>query len=321
MEGVPVTSDIIVNPHEYYDQNLLVTAYENSVWTKYGQVRDIPEKSGKSITFRRYVKLPAATTPLTKGITPAGRSMSYADLTVTVLQYGDYITTDDEVEFTSLDPILSKASEELGEQAALTLDTLTKEKLAAGTTRQWAGSATQDNQITGMHFTKAEAYEAAQTLRGNLARPVTAMMNPADIYGTVGILPAFIGFIGNDTLSYLENNASANDFVTPEKYASQTALLPFEVGKVGPIRLVYTDNPAIDSGVGATGQELQNTIIVGRDAYGVTRVAGHALENIIQPLGSAGAADPLKQRATTGWKASFVAEILNEAHLVVVIHD
>lgn len=321
MEGVPVTSDIIVNAHEYYDQNLLVTAYENSVWTKYGQVRDIPEKSGKAITFRRYVKLPAATTPLTKGVTPAGRSMSYADLTVTVYQYGDYIMTDDEVEFTSIDPVLDKASEELGEQAALTLDTLMKEKLMAGTTRQWASTATQDSEVTNvMRFTKAEAYEAAQTLRGNLARPITKMMNPQDIYGTVGILPAFIGFIGNDTLSYLENNASANDFVTPEKYSAQTELLPFECGKIGPIRLIFTENPAVEEGVGNNGIDLQNTIIVGRDSYGVTRIAGHALENIIQPLGSGGANDPLKQRATTGWKATFAGEILNEAHVVVVIH-
>lgn len=321
MEGVPVTSDIIVNPHEFYDQNLLVTEYENSVWTKYGQVRDIPEKSGKAITFRRYVKLPAATTPLTKGVTPAGRSMSYADLTVQVLQYGDYITTDDEVDFTSLDPVLSKASEELGEQAALTLDTLMKEKLMAGTTRQWASTATQDSEVTNaMPFTKAEVYEAAQTLRGNLARPIAKMMNPADVYGTVGILPAFIAFIGNDTLAYLEQNASANDFVTPEKYASQTELMPFEVGKIGPVRFIYTDNPAIEEGVGFGGIDIQNTIIVGRDSYGVTRIAGHALENIIQPLGSGGATDPLRQRATTGWKASFAGEILNEAHVVVVIH-
>jgi len=319
METPIVDSSIIVNPHEFYDQNLLVTAYENSVWTKFGQVRDIPQGSGKSITFRRYIKLAAATTPLTPGVTPAGKSMSYADITVTPLQYGDYITTTDEVNFTAIDPILTEEGEKLGEQAALTLDTLMRDTLKAGTTRQWASTATQDSEVSNvMRFTKSEAYEAVNTLRLNLAKPISKMMSPSNAYGTSGILPSFIGFIGPVTLAYLENNASANDFVTPEKYAASSEIMPFEVGKIGPVRLIYTDNPAIDAGVGIGSIELQNTVIFGKDAYGVSRIAGHALENIIKPLGAG--EDPLNQRATSGWKATFVGVILNQAHLVVVIH-
>jgi len=37
-----------------------------------------------------------------------------------------------------------------------------------------------------------------------------------------------------------------------------------------------------------------------------------ALRQIFKPLGSAGSADPLEQRQTVGWKATFVAYRLNE---------
>ena len=37
-----------------------------------------------------------------------------------------------------------------------------------------------------------------------------------------------------------------------------------------------------------------------------------SLKQIFKPLGSAGAADPLEQRQTVAWKATFVAYRLNE---------
>ena len=66
--------------------------------------------------------------------------------------------------------------------------------------------------------------------------------------------------------------------------------------------------------------DVYATIIFGSDAYGTTRISGEAMKNIVKPLGSAGTADPLDQRATSGWKATFVAKILNDAFLVRIEH-
>jgi N4-gp56 family major capsid protein len=41
---------------------------------------------------------------------------------------------------------------------------------------------------------------------------------------------------------------------------------------------------------------------------------------IVKQLGSAGTADPLNQRATQGWKATHVAEILSDLFMVRVEH-
>jgi N4-gp56 family major capsid protein len=44
------------------------------------------------------------------------------------------------------------------------------------------------------------------------------------------------------------------------------------------------------------------------------------MKNIIKPLGSAGSADPLDQRQTSGWKATHAVTRLNEAFAVRIEH-
>ena len=67
---------------------------------------------------------------------------------------------------------------------------------------------------------------------------------------------------------------------------------------------------------GAKGRDVYSVLFIGRDAYGVVDVEGGGLENIFKPLGSAGTADPLNQRATTGWKATHTSLILTEEFMV-----
>lgn len=69
---------------------------------------------------------------------------------------------------------------------------------------------------------------------------------------------------------------------------------------------------------GAKGRDVYSTVIVGADAYGTTELTGGGLQHIVKPLGSAGAADPLNQRGTVGWKATKVAERLVEAYMIRV---
>lgn len=69
---------------------------------------------------------------------------------------------------------------------------------------------------------------------------------------------------------------------------------------------------------GAEGRDVYSTLIMGADAYGTTEIEGGGLQHIVKQLGSAGTADPLNQRATVGWKATKVTEILVDAYMVRV---
>ena len=76
------------------------------------------------------------------------------------------------------------------------------------------------------------------------------------------------------------------------------------------------------TGKGATksGKAVYCTLFVAQNAYGRTALKNGGLQHIIKQLGSGGTADPLNQRATTGWKATKVAERLVEEYMVRVEH-
>ena len=79
------------------------------------------------------------------------------------------------------------------------------------------------------------------------------------------------------------------------------------------------DNAVIYPGEGgADGLAVFGTLILGDGAYGVTEVTGGGLEIIVKQRGSSGAADPLDQRSSVGWKAIKTAEMLIENYLVCI---
>ena len=82
------------------------------------------------------------------------------------------------------------------------------------------------------------------------------------------------------------------------------------------VRFVETSEGKIWKGAGANGSDVYATFILGADAYGTTEITGGGLEHIVKQLGSSGAADPLNQRATVGWKATKVSRVLVEDYIV-----
>lgn len=300
----------------FYDRNMLVRAVSNFVHTRWAQQRDIPKNMGETIKFRRYGVLAAATTPLTESVTPAGSQLSVTDITATPLQYGDYVTLSDYVNFTTLDPLLTEVSGILGDQAGDTLDQLTRDVMVAGSTVQYASTATARNEVTAaMKFTVAEAREAVMTLEVNKAKPIMRMIDPNDSFNTVPIGKSYVGIISPQTHLDLK---SQTGFVPVQKYPSQSNVMEDEVGAVDNVRFVMTQNAKVFTGEGASSADVHATMILGRDAYGISRISGHAMENIIKPLGAG--QDPLNQRATSGWKATFVAKRLNESFMIRVEH-
>lgn len=316
------TSIIPAEVNNFYDRTLLFRAVPLFVHNRWAQVRDIPRKAGTMvIKFRRYGNLTAATTPLSEGITPVGSNLSITDITATVAQYGAYITVTDVLDFSSQDAVLMEAAEILGDQAGDTLDQLTRDIIAAGTNVYYAGSGHTDTvQVAvGELITATLIKKSVRLLKNNKARRITAMVNATTGYSTTPLNASYVGLVHPNTTYDLK--ALISDGWTPiEKYASTSGVMEGEVGKLDEVRFVESTNAKVKAGAGANGIDVYCTLIFGSDAYGTTRISGEALKNIVKPLGSAGSADPLDQRATSGWKATFVAKILNDAFLVRLEH-
>ena len=303
----------------FYDRVLLEKAVPAFVHNRFAQVRDLPRNAGTlDIRFRRYGLLTANTTALSEGVTPSGKQLSITDVNATVLQYGDYVTLTDVVQFSTIDPILTETADILGEQVGDSLYQLCRDVMAATTTKQYASSATSTITVTSaMKISRAEVKEAVRTLQSNNAKPVTSMINPSTGYNTVPINRAYIGIISENTLYDLDD---ASGWIPVEKYSNKADVMPDEVGSLAGVRFIMTTNAKIRTGEGDSGIDVHSTLIMGMHAVAQTRVSGEALKNIVKPLGSAGTADPLDQRSTSGWKLTYVATILNDNFILDLQH-
>lgn len=318
--GTTTRTEIPAEVNNFYDEVLLVRALPWNIHGAWGQKRNIKSKAGTNvIKFRRYGSLTVATTALTEGTTPAGQNLSVTDITATVLQYGDFTVITDIVDIQSIDPVLTEATELFGEQMGETNDLLCRDILVAGTTVQYASTAVSRITVTSaMTMTKVEVLRAVRTLGIAKAKRITSMSGANPGAGTVPISPAFIGIVHPRTTYTLKSLAG---FDPVEKYASNVALLPNEIGRIDNVRFVETTNAKIFTGAGAAGIDVYATLIIGANAYGTIDLANSQSQSVIyKALGSAGAADPLNQRQSLGWKEFFVTKILNDSFMLRIEH-
>jgi N4-gp56 family major capsid protein len=309
----------------YYDRNLLDRAIPADVHGRFGQERPIKLRSGNQIKFRRYESLAAATTPLVEGVTPSGTSMVLTDVTANLAQYGAFVSVTDMVSLTNQDPVLTEIGMVLGEQGGVTIDQVRRDVLVAGTNVIYTnGSArnTLNTVISAISLRTAIRYLNRQNAKF-VKKMVAAGVNIA----TQGLRPSYIGLIHPDTEAQLE---SITGYISISQYPSGMTPLPDEVGSFRNIRFFSSTNCKvfINSGAavasdgmistGAVTNDVYATLIIADNAYGVCPLEGHAMENIIKPLGSGD--DPLNQRATSGWKAITTTQILNQNWITRIEH-
>lgn len=298
----------------FYDRNLLERLLPLLVYMGFGQVRPMPAHEGQTVNFRRFNALPLATTPLTEGVTPGNETPTITQLTASPLQYGSWIETSDLLDFTSLDPVLTEFGQTLAEQAAQSLDTLTRDILVAGTTLQYAASRASRVTVASTDVLNVtEVRKAVRTLQTNKIAKVTQILNASTGVGTKPINASYIGIVGPQGLYDLKNDSK---FISVEQYGSTVSLLPNEVGTLDDVRFILTNTPKVYTGLGAAGIDVYATLIMGANAYGM--IAPMGVENIIKGFGSG--QDPLNQRASTGWKAFYCAVILQQLAIVRIEH-
>ena len=81
-----VYGDISPRTAAYASKELLERANPLLVLERFGQAKPLPEKTSKTIKFRRYNSLDPTPNPLTEGVTPSGKKMTDTDVSATVVQ-------------------------------------------------------------------------------------------------------------------------------------------------------------------------------------------------------------------------------------------
>lgn len=300
-----ITTTAVLPPavRDYYDRLLLMTAYPQLIHTKFAQRRILPEKMGDRIVFRRYARLSTVPIPLVDGITPPGAPLSVTDIKAQVDFYGNFVTITNQVELTVEDRVLNEASRLLAQNLAQTIDEVTRDVLASTSSVQQCANGVNGN--TPTELTKADIDTSVKTLLGQDAEMISEVVTGTNAFGTSPIRPAFWGYIDTDLLDDLE---SVSNFINSANYPNQQPVLDSEWGSTGNVRWLYTSVGSVSSASPA----VYNNFIVGKEAYAVVHLRSETGEFYVEPLGSAGSADPLHQRGSVGWQHPFVARILND---------
>lgn len=305
----------------FYDRNLLERAQPADVHGRFGQKRPIAQRNGNQIKFRRYSQLAVATTPLTEGVTPTGSQLAVTDVTATLAQYGDFIQLSDMVSMTNQDPVVTEATDVLGDQAGTTIDQIRRDVLVAGTNVAYAnGAATRLATLT--KIAAADLDKAIRFLKNQNAKFIKMGMSGSDKVGSGAIRKAYIALVHPDVEYDLEQ---ITGYRAVSDYGSQEGVIEDEIGAYKNIRFVTSTNCKVFADAttvltagfkGTTKNDVYATLIFADNAYGICPLTGQAMNTYVKALGSAGTADPLDQRSTVGWKATTTTQILNQSWLI-----
>jgi len=303
-----------------YESRLLTRAVPRLVHGRWGKLASI-NKFG-SYELRKFGSLSAISSALTEGTTPAEQSApSLTLVTITPLFYGSWLGWTDELEMTAFDPIISEMSSILGEQAGVSADTLIRNTMTDSATDDFSGAATSrvtldapQHNITYADFVKNLAALQASDALPLLGQDYAVIIHP------------------HTFASLMEDNTFVNAFV---QEVSDSPIRSGYMGRLLNCQVFVSSNAReyADGGVGST-TDVYSMLFIGREAYGYVGFAGitpdlmdsgkdgfdtntgkevKPVEIIVKQLGSAGADDPLNQRATVGWKMSLATSVLNSA--------
>lgn len=288
LTNVGSQNQLVPENAEFYQRTLLERLLPELVLAKYAEKgTNIPKNSGDTCSFRRFNSLAVSTTALTEGVTPDSINASVTKISATVKQYGAYIQTTDLLQLAGLDPVITEFSQLLGEQAGLSIETITRDMLLAGTNVMYAGAKTTRNTVASTD--KITALDILKIRREFVRRKVKKVALPNGKKG-------YLAFIHTDV---------ATDLMQTQEWKDQNTYVDAknrEEGIVGQMYGVYFtehDNAVKYAGEGAGSSDIYGTIIIGAGAFGMPDIEnGVKPKIIVKQNGSSGTADPLDQRGT-----------------------
>jgi len=333
-----------------YDQSLLERVVVGTIWDKYGQAKSIPANSNTKKGFAmRYKNILPTTTPLAEytGTVKQPVKIVREEVEYEVGHYGDYIEYNDELDLYDFRKIQSDFLDILGDHAAISMETVRRDAIRGGTNVVYAGAEASRLAVckAGTAIVENNIKTTILKLKAQGAKKFSGVISGSTKVGTTPIRSAYVGvcsIYGTEDLRGLTGWKDVEDYADYSKRISDR-----EVGAIKDVRFVESDN---DEGIVVVGDTaaiadataiyapgdtqydaaidagnetaiLEQTIVMGKDAYVTTTVRGkQGIQTIIKPIGSAGSKDPLNQFGTIGWKAITGCAILNQAWLVRLEH-
>lgn len=214
---------------EYYERSLLENMKPEMVHNRDAQKRTLPEHNGKTVKFRRFTPFAAITEPLAEGVTPAGQTLTETAFTAMVKPYGGHVELTDEINFYLLDNMHQETAKLLSDQAALSLDTISRNALNAGMNVQYANSKTSRGALASTDkLTFAEIKTAVRNLKRKNVKPF------ADGFYHAIVHPDVVHDLTADTM-----------WVDVAKYQDKVKTERYELGTIYKVKFFESTNAMV----------------------------------------------------------------------------
>ena len=341
------TSSTLSNQYQnFFSKKLLSYAVEALVLDQFGEKAPLPAKAGhKAISMFRYGSpSTSAIENLTEGTAPSGtRSLTLSKIEKALTQRGQVVKLTDILTATDLFNSLQQSIKTCGEDAALDLDTITRNVLvgsnAAGTAKENGDGNALDNSDTltemyadgGTDYTTFEATTSGNTLdAGAILDAVTKLkVNRAN--------PVSGGhYVCVASPQVLSDIMKINEWLNAAQYSNVGELYKGEVGSLYGAKFVMTTNPFIsgianaadddrfdydNSGGGglAANKDVHASLFLGQQAYGVPDLGTQSpFSPKVIITDEADKSDPLNQVTNVGFKTFWSTLRLNPNYYIVM---
>lgn len=276
-----------------------------------GAMRErMPMHGGRTMVFRRPVKLAPALVPLgNTGATPPSSTVQVVDIEATPSFYGSWTEINEQLVIQNQDKPLNYHTQLLGLQLRETEDQLTKNMMMS--------SAAFVNCVGGVNgdipseITVSDADSVVRALLGASAKRMLDGIDGANKFGTAPIKNSYLALAHTDISGDLQ---STPGFKHVSEYPSQQNIPIAEWGQLSSLRFMLSPVGAVTNGSSALGNAVYDVFCMGMESIGIVDQDGFYAQMLYTPPSIAGG--PLHQNATLAWKTSFVSTILHESWII-----
>lgn len=214
---------------------------------------------GSSVVFTKWADLAVASTALNESVDVDAVPLSDAQVSVTLIEQGNAVITSAKLRGTSFLNVDADAAEIVGYNAGVSIDTIARDVLKAGSNVRYGGGGTTlptaRNTIEPEDVLTANNVRRARTdLRGASVMPFGDDM--------------YVGLIHPDVAYDLRRETGGAGWRDARTYTDNTNLLNGEVGVFEGVRFIETERAPIfaDAGSSTTLTDVYRTIFLGRQA-------------------------------------------------------
>lgn len=300
-----------IEAKEFYERTLIKSLKENNILLQFGKKVTLPKNHGDVMTWRKRKPVPVQLDPdtgkvrtLTEGITPASNKLEFVEYKATIKEYGDWIKLTKKLTNLAIDPIITEATEGLGESAGDTFDLATAEALYESANIEIAGNKSTVSLTASDTIKVSDLHRIKAHMRRRNARPY------ADGKFVMLITPEVEFDLKNDTTV----NAS---WVDISKYTSGEKVMKGEIGSFMGFKFVVYNKLQHAKINGVT---THRCLVFGKDPFAYIDLEGNSAAKPqvwYNPPGTVGN-DPLKQRHSVAWKNEGWGVRINEANELAI---